>query len=339
MPSFSFTVALSAALATSTFAHVTDVRINEVDADQTSTDSVEFFELAGPGSEALDDLFVVLFNGSSDVEYNTFDLDGETMPSDGFYVVGASTVANVDSTPSGFPATNAIQNGQDAVALYWDTSGLLTVTDFDGLVAGTLPAGAVLIDALVYDTNDADDTVLLAALGITGPQVNEDGGTDSTTDSNQRCPDGGAAFDTASYTQAPPTPGAANTCAAPSAWTDLGSALAGAGGDPLLTGTGDLSDGSANSVDLTGAASTAFSALFIGIDPNTPAAFKGGTLVPVPTFKAFFANTSGTGEILLPFVWPAGAPSGFNVYVQWAITDAGAINGVALSNALQGTTP
>ena len=94
-----------------------------------------------------------------------------------------------------------------------------------------------------------------------------------------------------------------------------------------------------NSVDLTNAAASASSGLFIGLDPNTPAPFKGGTLVPVPIFKVFFANTNGSGEILLPFTWPAGAPPAFNVYVQWAITDGGAPNGVALSNALVGTTP
>lgn len=340
MRSFSFTVALSAALATSAFAGgtVTDVRINEVDADQTGTDSVEFFELAGPANQDLSDLFVVLFNGSNDTEYLTFDLASETMPADGFYVVGAATVANVDNS-AGFPATNAIQNGQDAIALYHDTSGVLTSADFDGLVAGTLPAGAVLIDALVYDTNDGDDAVLLAALGITGPQVNEDDGTDSTTDSNQRCPDGGAAFDTASYVQAPPTPGAPNTCAAPSAWTDLGSALGGVNGDPLFVGTGDLTDGSANSADLSNAAGSAMSGLFIGIDPNTPMSFKGGTLVPVPVFQVVFATTSPTGEISTGFIWPNAGVSGFNLYAQWAITDAAAPQGFALSNAIQGTTP
>jgi len=36
---------------------------------------------------------------------------------------------------------------------------------------------------------------------------------------------------------------------------------------------------------------------------------------------------------------PSGAPSGTELWVQWAITDAGATAGVALSNAIKGVTP
>ena len=116
-----------------------DVVINEVDADQTSTDSVEFFELTGAGGASLANVFAVLYNGSSDVEYNTFDLSAESIPGDGFFVVGVATVANVDLTPGSMPATNAIQNGADGIALWFDPSGTLTVTDFDATTPTPIP--------------------------------------------------------------------------------------------------------------------------------------------------------------------------------------------------------
>ena len=54
------------------------VVINEVDADQTGTDSAEFVELfdGGAGNTALDGLVLVLYNGSDDASYLAFDLDG-----------------------------------------------------------------------------------------------------------------------------------------------------------------------------------------------------------------------------------------------------------------------
>ncbi|MFT7463716.1 MAG: hypothetical protein ACI9EF_002063, partial [Pseudohongiellaceae bacterium] len=50
-------------------------------------------------------------------------------------------------------------------------------------------------------------------------------------------------------------------------------------------------------------------------------------------------NTSVTGEIPVPFVMPLGIPVGTEIWVQWAISDAAAISGVALSNAILGITP
>lgn len=339
----SFTLAASALLATTALAG-DPILINEVDADTTGTDVEEFFELVGPGNASLDDFFVVLYNGSDsspvDEEYSVIDLDGQTIPADGYFVVsGSGTVANVDFAPSVFDGDNDIQNGQDAIALWFDTTGTLTAADFFDLGPSTPPAGAVLMDALVYDTSDADDAVLLSSLGITGPQVNENENGEKDTESVGRCPDGGTAFDTGSYATAAPTPGGPNTCGGGNAWVDSGFALAGVNGDPVLVGTGDLSDGSANSVELSNAAASAFSGIFIGVGPGTPTNFKGGQLLPVPFLKLLFVNTNGGGGFTLPFVAPSGIPSGFEIVVQWAIQDGAAVSGVALSNAVTGTAP
>jgi hypothetical protein len=126
----------------------------------------------------------------------------------------------------------------------------------------------------------------------------------------------------------------------PNAWTDEGCALAGVSGEPALAGTGTLADGSSNSVDLTNAAPSATAGLFLALGPITPAAFKGGTLKPIPfLIDPVILNTSPAGEIPIPFVMPSGIPPGTELWIQWAIQDAAAVKGVALSNAILGVTP
>lgn len=188
----------------------TNVLINEVDADQVSTDSAEFVELydGGAGNTALDGLVLVFYNGNGDVSYEAFDLDGQTTGADGYFVLcgDAANTANCDSDVA--PDTNLIQNGADAVALY--------VGDAADFPDGTAVTTANLVDAIVYDTNDGDDAGLLVLLNSGQPQVNEGGGGNSTADSNQRCPNGsGGARNTDTYEQWPPTPGAENTCEEP----------------------------------------------------------------------------------------------------------------------------
>jgi predicted extracellular nuclease len=187
--------------------------INEIDADNAGTDSVEFIEIydGGVGNASLDGLSLVLFNGSSDAEYDTISLDGMTTNETGYFVVGSATVANVDFVAF---TTNGLQNGADAVALY------------EG-IAPTAPTTVNLIDAVVYGTGDPDDTGLLTALGLT-TQADESANGTSTTDALARQPDGDGDF----VAQAP-TPGATNFIEPPTVIT-LISEIQGSGG------TGDM---------------------------------------------------------------------------------------------------
>ena len=89
---------------------------------------------------------------------------------------------------------NAIQNGQDAIALYQDS-----VSNFP---SGTSPTTVNLIDAIVYDTSDSDDQVLLDGLGES-TQWNENANGSGSTESLQLQSD-----DT--YAALAPTPGATN---------------------------------------------------------------------------------------------------------------------------------
>ncbi len=122
------------------------------------------------------------------------------------------------------------------------------------------------------------------------------------------------------------------------AWTDAGSALAGAIGTPLLKGAGTLAVGSACAVTLSHAAGSAPAGLFVAL-ASTPVPFKGGTLLPFPMLLTLVASTSPAGGIALPFTMPAGFPAGTTLWLQWAIQDAGAVQGAALSNAISGLVP
>jgi len=125
---------------------------------------------------------------------------------------------------------------------------------------------------------------------------------------------------------------------APPVWTDLGFALPGAGGPPSLVGNGALTTGSSGSLALTQAAASAASMLFVSLS-RSAAPFKGGTLVPVPVIFMIGFPTSPSGTLTLPWnAWPGGL-SGLSLYFQFAIADAGAPGGVALSNAVRGNVP
>lgn len=183
------------------------VLINEVDADQAGTDSAEFVELydGGSGNTDLTGMAIVLYNGSNDQSYGAFDLDGFSTDANGYFVLcgDAANVANCDLDVT--PNTDLIQNGQDAVALY--------TADAAGFPNGTAVTTVNLVDALVYDTNDADDPGLLVLLNAGQPQIDEGGAGDATLHSNQRCPNGsGGARNTDTYAQWEPTPGEENVC-------------------------------------------------------------------------------------------------------------------------------
>ncbi|MDH7446714.1 T9SS type A sorting domain-containing protein [Aquimarina sp. 2201CG14-23] len=184
------TFLLSLLLTSFSFAQLS---INEVDADQTGTDSAEFIELlSSTPNFALDGFVVVLYNGSDDQSYAAYDLDGFSTDANGLFVLGNTGVTGASITlPS-----NGIQNGADVVAIFQASD-----TDFPNDTAITTTN---LIDVIVYGTNDADDTVLLTGFGET-TQYN-----DTATESLQ------LTDDQTSYVAAAPTPGALNNLSNPS---------------------------------------------------------------------------------------------------------------------------
>lgn len=168
--------------------------INELDPDSPSTDDKEFIELKSQTPNfSTDSYILVFFNGSSsggDSSYMVIDLNGYTTDNNGLLVIGSE---GVSPFPQVLIAENVIQNGADAVGIYQ-----ASVNDFP---EGTLATQTNLIDALVYDTNDADDNDLMMLLGET-MQYN-DNGTNANPRSIQRFVDG---MGMETYSTATPTP-------------------------------------------------------------------------------------------------------------------------------------
>ena len=222
---------------------VADVFINEVDSDTPGSDTAEFIELydGGAGNTALDGMVVVLFNGNGDTSYDSFDLDGYTTDANGYFVIGTVPENDIYVAPG---SGGWLQNGADAVALY-----SADATDFP---SGTAVSTTNLIDAIAYDTDDADDAGLLPLLNAGQPQVNESGGGDKDNQSSQRCPNGtGGARNTDTYAQYAPTPGAENTCVTPVTFVKIHDVQGNGSASPLVGQTvaiegivvGDFQDG------------------------------------------------------------------------------------------------
>ena len=172
-----------------------NIIINEVDSDQTGTDTAEFVELydGGVGNVSLDGLVLVFYNGSNNLSYNAVDLDGLMTNASGYYVL---------NLPS-----NGLQNGDDAIAIY-EANG----SNFPN---GTAVTTTNLRDALVYDTDDLDNATLLTLLNAGQPQINENEHGQTETQSMQRCPNGsGGERNTSTYDTHLPTPGVLNVCPA-----------------------------------------------------------------------------------------------------------------------------
>jgi len=173
------------------------VFINELDSDTPSTDDREFIELKSTAPNfPLDGYVLVFFNGNAtsstaNQSYYTIDLDGLTTDANGIILIGNALIT---PAPDKIVADNIIQNGADGVGLY-----LGNPSDFPEF---SLATKTNLIDALMYDTNDADATALMDLLGVTA-QYNEGQNGLPTTQSVQRKSDG-------TYETKNPTPGANN---------------------------------------------------------------------------------------------------------------------------------
>ena len=169
--------------------------INEFDSDTPSTNDKQFIEIkSATPSFPLNGYVLVLFNGTgsqANLSYFTLDLDGIITDLNGLALIGNSMVSPV---PGELITDSTFQNGPDGAAIY-----LGNATDFP---AGTTATTANLIDALVYDTNDAAASALMTALGVT-VQIDENLNGLQTTQSIQRKNDG-------TYEVKLPTPGATN---------------------------------------------------------------------------------------------------------------------------------
>lgn len=128
------------------------------------------------------------------------------------------------------------------------------------------------------------------------------------------------------------------TVSVTSPWVDGGFALAGVAGEPQLIGTGTLEAGTSATLQLSSAAPNATVGLFVSFT-STPVPFKGGTLCTIPLASMTIFPIGPSGSVVLPGAIPAGIPSGAQIFWQYAIQDAAAVAGVALSNCLVSVFP
>ena len=185
---------------------VASIIINELDSDTPGTDVLEFVELydGGVGNTSLTGKVVVFYNGNGDVSYAAYDLDGSSTDASGYFVLGNSGVAGVDYTF----ANGTLQNGADAVALY--------TGDASSFPNGTPVTTSNLVDAIVYDNGQADDSGLLVLLNSSQPQVNENSSSSGATLSNHAAPTAAAGRATRTPTYRPSPPPAPPTTASSS---------------------------------------------------------------------------------------------------------------------------
>ncbi len=122
-----------------------------------------------------------------------------------------------------------------------------------------------------------------------------------------------------------------------SGWSDLGNALSGSQGDPLLSASGPLTQGSQITATLSNALPLADAWLVAGLSASY-LPYRGGVLVPDAQLT-LAGQVSATGDLTINRPVPPVLTAGRSVYLQYWIRDPQAVQGFAASNAVQGIAP
>ena len=316
--------------------------INEIYASHTGTDDHEYVELVGTPGAALDGYFVLVIEGDSSSAFGnqdrTYDLTGQTMPADGYFVLGGAAVANLDM---GVGNTNLLENGTN-------TYFLIQTSDVDGVNAqhGTdidtdddgfaeFPAGTVIVDlvAPVDGGISSGDVVLNNA-----PTVGPDGSflpagifCDGDIAGNW-CTVAWLDFDDVANIDLPRTPGAANTtCPPPLCQTDLGSG--GPGSSSLsLCGIGLLPFTGSDLV-LSGAPANTAAILIISGAGGIDLPLFGGVFVSASNLVTTVnQSTDSNGEVTTSV---PGSSFVASFVLQYASIDVSQPQFLSISNAVQ----
>ena len=284
-----------------------------------------FDEVSAPGPFAF---IVPGFANGPELDYPRVDLSGGVILTDDLFGNEATSGNNI------LASCDTCQLG--------DGSGL------PGTITGTFSADVEFISLDVYNGLAATGTYTLTARDGEGAVI--------ATDSVQTGPFGGPNFHKQLFVVQPGIRSFTVTTnltgytfaidtlqflVSEGTWTDLGHALAGSLGDPALAGDSTLIGGDPITVSLTNAAASSPAFLFVGFAELDDPFFYGGTLVPDPAPPSLLLifTTLPAGNFNLVGTWPAGLPSGFEVYLQAWIQDASGPFGFTASNGLRGTTP
>jgi hypothetical protein len=109
-------------------------------------------------------------------------------------------------------------------------------------------------------------------------------------------------------------------------------------GKPYLELGGSFVGGTVVSTNLCDASPNSIAALFFSF-ASTPTPFKGGLLHTIPIDGQIDLNTDAGGQIYFLANWPAGLPTGVDIWYQYGIADATTAKGASLSNAVKNTLP
>ncbi|KAA3611475.1 MAG: VCBS repeat-containing protein [Planctomycetota bacterium] len=120
-------------------------------------------------------------------------------------------------------------------------------------------------------------------------------------------------------------------------WQLLGHALNGAGGQPLLRGSGVASAGGTLLLDLENGAAGVPAGTVVGLQSNYSPLY-GGILVPAPDYIFQGLNTDNAGQLTHGLNLPPNTPANMELFFQiWMLDNAG-VQGYAASNGLMVTT-
>lgn len=172
--------------------------INEVNADSPGEDTSEFVELYHTSGQTarLDGYYLVFYNGNGNQAYKVLNLQGQVTNSQGFFLVGSSSVSPAIVIPK-----NTVQNGPDAIALYYGKGNYkegMSVTSYG------------LVDALVHKTKKMDRADTLVRVLTPGRGAFLEDSTFRTMDESiERCRGADSQW---IFQVAVPTPGTDNHC-------------------------------------------------------------------------------------------------------------------------------
>lgn len=314
IPSF-VGLTLAVCLGPSATAQIT-MQINEIYASHTGADDMEFIELKGTPKLKLDSYMILIVEGdgsNAGTLDRAWDLSGEVMPDDGYFVFGDSGVANVDVVKSG-----SIENGTDTFYLVRtkDVAKIIALLGTDMDPSGT---GKTIISTLASIV----DLVAMIDSGVAG-------GSDRTYDNAQElgpdgkylpagvyraldlnwCDTGWLDFNDVANTNAPSTAGAINTayCGKATIAVKGNSCLTGAGtaGGPDLSASPPSIGKSFVSTIMNGGTG-AVGLLYAGVE-GRPTAFLRCSLHLNPAVLlnlGVFTFSSGTGKLSLRIPYSA----------------------------------
>lgn len=155
------------------------VRINEIRADDASTDDIEFIELIGVAGTDITGYQIYHVNGSGDSEIFTHTIGSFTIPDDGitdddsnslgFYVLGTGSF----STGTDESSSSSLQNGPDGIILYNASGDVIDAVAWDdaGDISNDISTtGSPSADNYLHVTSDDDsgDNSLQAPDNVVG---------------------------------------------------------------------------------------------------------------------------------------------------------------------------